>query len=103
MDLTKINLQSLVQDRQRKQTKKLKELQTNTPYRIFSAEVVAGLYGEQVVLNLQDQAIYLPNRVTEVYKKNLDHFTSQKYSIIYRGEVNCGFTEPLQSFEIIET
>nr|CAH7766648.1 unnamed protein product [Callosobruchus chinensis] len=95
IDLAKINLRSLVQDRQRKQTKKMKQLHANTPY--------PGLYGVQVVLNLQDQAIYLPNRVTEVYKKNLDHFTSHKYSIIYRGEVDCGSTEPLQSFEIIET
>nr|CAH7717962.1 unnamed protein product [Callosobruchus chinensis] len=36
----------------RKQTKKLKELDPHTSYRIFSAEVIAGLYGETVVLNL---------------------------------------------------
>nr|CAI5861197.1 unnamed protein product [Callosobruchus analis] len=55
-----------------KQTQKLKELLLNIAYRVLSAEDTGGLYSEQVILHLQDHSVYLPNRVTAVYKPNLD-------------------------------
>ncbi|VEN48390.1 unnamed protein product [Callosobruchus maculatus] len=76
------------------------QLPRDRPFRITSAEVISGLFGESIVLHLEDgQAVYLPNRVTEVYKKNLGFFSSKKYAVIYEGEVDCGYTEPLQSFK----
>nr|CAI5865744.1 unnamed protein product [Callosobruchus analis] len=74
----------------------------NIAYRVLSAGVIGGLYGEQVILHLQDHSVYLPNRVTAVYKPNLEHFSTQKYSLVYLGEVDCGFAETMQSFKIVE-
>nr|CAI5844921.1 unnamed protein product [Callosobruchus analis] len=101
MDLRKINAKSLM-PLQRKQTQRLKELLPNIAYRVLSAEVTGGLYGEQVILHLQDHSVYLANRVAAVYKQNLEHFFTQKYSLVYLGEVDCGLTEPMQSFKIVE-
>ncbi|VEN46728.1 unnamed protein product [Callosobruchus maculatus] len=99
MDLENINKRSLV----KKHIKKVKELPQGIAYRITSAEVTSGQFGKSVILNLADgQAVYSPNRVTEVYKKNLALFGSQKYAVIYEGEMDCGYTEPLQSFKVIE-
>ncbi|VEN39418.1 unnamed protein product [Callosobruchus maculatus] len=87
----------------KKHIEKIKELPQGIAYRISSAEVTSGQFGESIILNLADgQAIYLPNRVTEVYKRNLAFFASQKYAVIYEGEVDCGYIEPLQSFKVVE-
>ncbi|VEN55196.1 unnamed protein product [Callosobruchus maculatus] len=103
MDLEKLNSRSLVKGPNKKQIKKIKELPRDRPFRITSAEVTSGLFGESIVLHLEDgQAVYLPNRATEVYKKNLGFFSSKKYAVIYEGPVDCGYAEPLQSFKVIE-
>ncbi|VEN56440.1 unnamed protein product [Callosobruchus maculatus] len=101
MCLTILQVESRVRDASSsKADKKIKELPRDRPFRITSAEVISGLFGESIVLHLEDgQAVYLPNRVTEVYKKNLGFFSSKKYAVIYEG-VDCGYTEPLQSFKV---
>ncbi|VEN54573.1 unnamed protein product [Callosobruchus maculatus] len=102
MDLENINKRSLVKG-PKKYIKKIKELPQGIAYRISSAEVTSGQFGESIILNLADgQAVYLPNRVTEVYRRNLAFFASQKYAVIYEGEVDCGYIEPLQSLKVIE-
>lgn len=98
MDLQALNQQALIKH---KPIRKIKELTLNAPYKILSAKTVKGKFGKVVLLELEEYAVFLPNRMTEVFKGKESLFLNERYSIVYKGEKSVGAFVSSQ-FEIIE-
>lgn len=81
---------------------KIRELPIDVPFVILEAKIVKGKFGDSVLLELEDKVVFLPSRVTDCFKKNLEKFQSNKYTITFKGEEQVGSYQPAAKFEINE-
>lgn len=100
MDLKALNKNSLIEKRE--PAIKLKDLPENEKFKIFGAKIIKSRYGETILLNLGERDVFLPQRVTEDYRKHIEHFSSQKYAIVFKGLVDLGLKQRAASFEVVE-
>ncbi|CAH1113851.1 unnamed protein product [Psylliodes chrysocephalus] len=100
MDVNFLNKVSFMKEN--KQVVKLSDLPLNLPQKNFGAKITKGRFGDAVLLELEESVTFLPQRVTESYRPNLRHFIPEKYSIIFKGTVDVGKTNPALSFLIVE-
>lgn len=80
----------------------MSDLTPNTPFKIVAAKLVKGKFKKQILLELEENVVFLPDRVTEVYTPFITEFISKKYSIVFRELIDIGFHHPATTFEIIE-
>lgn len=98
MNLEQFNKQAFFQQ---KPTTKLRDLPKDTPQIIESIRVVNGQYGANILVELRDNVVFLPQRVTSFLRGKEAEFSNQKYLLIYRGLEKIGKHESPQ-FEIKE-
>ncbi|XP_050509174.1 uncharacterized protein LOC114338412 [Diabrotica virgifera virgifera] len=82
---------------------KLKDLTRDTPFKINAAKVVKAKYGEAVILELEENVVFLPHRVTKDYVPYLQEFSTKRYSLVFRGLQDIGNIHPAAKFEIVES
>ncbi|XP_057654728.1 matrix metalloproteinase-2-like [Diorhabda carinulata] len=87
---------------ERKPITKIQDLPLNTLRAIKKAKIVNSKFGESVLLDLDTEVVFLPQRVTSVYKPVIEEFEKEKYGIIFKGLVDVGKNQRLASFEIEE-
>ncbi|CAH1106787.1 unnamed protein product [Psylliodes chrysocephalus] len=102
MNLSELNKCSLIGEKANKPVVKLSTLPLDIPHTILAAKITKGKFGESVLVELDHAVTFLPNRVTELYRPSIKHFTASRYAIVYRGAVDTGKPQPAASFEIIE-
>lgn len=100
MDLKAINEISLLEGN--KPTKKLTELQADTPYSIIKGSIKKTKYGKAVLLELEEAVVFLPCRVTEVYAPYVKYFDEGRYCLVYKGTKAVNKPNPAVLFEIVE-
>lgn len=99
MDLAGINKKAFFTD---KPVKKLKDLTIQKPHLILDATLTTTAFGEAILLELADHKVFLPTRVTERFKDNLNRFQPEKYTIKFTGLRNFGKRNPAVEFLIEE-
>lgn len=87
-----------------KEAIKIQDLPINVPQIIENIQIVNSQYGDVPLLELERVKVFLPNRSTSIIKKNLEHFISAKYQLVYKGsrQLKNKKLKPMQEFEIIE-
>ncbi|KAG5876823.1 hypothetical protein JTB14_014153 [Gonioctena quinquepunctata] len=103
MDLKALNSISLLESNIPKPVIKLKNLIVGKQYKIHTAKLVQTKFGEAVLLELEENVVFLPQRVTDEYKPQIANFSPDKYAAIFRGTKDVGKTYPASSFEIVES
>lgn len=101
MNLTEINRMGVAAN---KPVVPLKSLILDTRYPIVRAKISNTKYGECVWLELEEVSCFLPKRVTNAFRSQIDKFSSQKYGLVFRGLLpsnNVNFSES-PKFEIVE-
>ncbi|CAH1972099.1 unnamed protein product [Acanthoscelides obtectus] len=83
MDLSKINQASSLADL--KPSIKLWELPINVPYLILGAKMTKGKFGESVLLDLEKNVVFLPGRLTQAFKSEIEKFKAAKYTVTFTG------------------
>ncbi|KAG5872852.1 hypothetical protein JTB14_017533 [Gonioctena quinquepunctata] len=63
---------------------KLKNLIVGKEYKIHTAKLVQTKFGEAVLLEIEENVVFLPQRVTDEYKPQIANFPLEKYA--YSGE-----------------
>ncbi|KAG5892291.1 hypothetical protein JTB14_020322 [Gonioctena quinquepunctata] len=86
-----------------KQVIKLKNLIVGKQYEIHTAELVQTKFGETVLLELEKNVVFLPQRETNEYKPQIAYFSPEKYAVIFRGTKDVEKPYPAASFGIIES
>ncbi|KAL3287157.1 hypothetical protein HHI36_001636 [Cryptolaemus montrouzieri] len=100
MDLLKIKKISAFIE---KPTTKLGDLPVNVIHKIFDGKLITSRYGGAVLLELPENQVFLPNKVTYIIKPNIDKFASRKYGLKFIGEkVLQSQPKPAAIFEIVE-
>ncbi|CAH1972753.1 unnamed protein product [Acanthoscelides obtectus] len=99
MDLTKINETSTLAGL--KPAVKLRELPSNGPHLILGAKITKGKFWESVLLELEKNVVFLPGRVTEGFKIQIDKFEAAKYTVTFTGLEEGNF-HPATKFLIKE-
>ncbi|KAG5864764.1 hypothetical protein JTB14_034517 [Gonioctena quinquepunctata] len=56
-----------------------------------------------VLLELDKNVVFLPQRVTDEYKPHIANFSPENYAVIFRGNKDVGKPYPAASFEIVES
>ncbi|KAG5866542.1 hypothetical protein JTB14_028464 [Gonioctena quinquepunctata] len=82
---------------------KLKNLIVGKQYKINTAKLVSTKFGETVLLELEKNVVFLPQRVTDEYKPHIANFSPDKYAVIFRETKDVGKPYPAASFEIVES
>lgn len=81
---------------------KLKDLPKDTPHRINSAKVHQGQFGAQILLELEENIVFLPKRVTDAFASHVNQFTPGKFSITFLGLQTFQRVSPRTLFKIEE-
>ncbi|KAK9877797.1 hypothetical protein WA026_019477 [Henosepilachna vigintioctopunctata] len=98
MDIKKINsVCSLV-----KPTLNLKDLPSNTVFPITNAYLKKRKFGTAILLELNDQFVYLPQRRTEVLKDKLNYLKEEIYGLKVTGLKEYANLPHSVLFEIVE-
>ncbi|KAJ8916437.1 hypothetical protein NQ315_014650 [Exocentrus adspersus] len=101
MDLNQNN--SVTNLHRKKDTRKLRDLPVNIAIPILSMKIIKTQFGKAALAELPEKFVFLSKRALSVVEENIDNFKGGKYSIIYRGQVECNKPNPAASFDIIET
>lgn len=99
VDLNKLNEVSHIR---RKETIKLKDLPENAPHPILSVKIVTTKFGRSVLVELEQYTVFLPKRIVASVEENIENFIPKKYSLIFKGLVDCNKVNPASNFEIVE-
>ncbi|KAL3279446.1 hypothetical protein HHI36_016957 [Cryptolaemus montrouzieri] len=100
MDLLKIKEISAFTE---KPTRKRGDLPVNVIHKISDGKLITRPYGEAVLLELAENQVFLPNRVTNIIKPNIDQFASRKYGLKFiREKVLQSQPKPAAISEIVE-
>ncbi|KAL1487824.1 hypothetical protein ABEB36_015474 [Hypothenemus hampei] len=86
MDLRQIN--SACRVALQKPIRKLQDLPINFPKEIVYAKQVSGKFVSQILLELEDCAVFLPKRATSVLENHVDNLKG--YRLVFRGTRNFG-------------
>ncbi|KAG5871771.1 hypothetical protein JTB14_023455 [Gonioctena quinquepunctata] len=103
MDLKALNSISLSESNIPKPVIKLKNLIMGEQYEIHTAKLVQTKFGKTVLLESEENVMFLPQRVTDEYKAQIANFLPEKYAVIFRGTKDVGKTYSATSFEIVES
>lgn len=98
MDLETLNRVCLAENE--KQLVKLQDLTINEKYSICKATIVNTKYGRSILLHLESKVVFLPQRVTNTFEPQLNHFAEGKYALIFKGTKDVRKPHPLILFEI---
>lgn len=98
MDLTALNKQALFEQ---KPSKRLRDLPKDQPFPILSMRVIKGKYGKCVIAELEENIVFLPNRMVPHITGKESQFLPKKYSLIFKDVKQIGSHETSQ-FEIVE-
>ncbi|KAG5877937.1 hypothetical protein JTB14_006844 [Gonioctena quinquepunctata] len=80
-----------------------RDLPKEIPQPIEEGRIVETKFGESVLLELGDgQVVFLPQRVTVTYSPYIEHFSTKKYCLVFRGCINTEKQYPVASFQIME-
>ena len=102
MDLQKIN--ATFQANADKPLIKLQELPVGEQQIILGAQIVKTKFGKSVLLELDENRVFLPKRVTDTFKPILSNFTVEgKYAVVFKEEKDIGKVNPMVIFEIAES
>ncbi|KAK9878324.1 hypothetical protein WA026_021339 [Henosepilachna vigintioctopunctata] len=74
----------------------------NTVFPITNANLKKGKFGTAILLELNDQFVYLPQRSTEVLKDKLNYLKDQIYGLKVTGLKEYANLSPSVLFEIVE-
>ncbi|KAG5893370.1 hypothetical protein JTB14_000134 [Gonioctena quinquepunctata] len=85
MHLKALNSISLLESNIPKPVIKLKNLIVGKQYEIHTAKLVHTKFGETVLLELEENVVFLPQRVIDEYKPHIANFSPEKYAVIFRG------------------
>lgn len=67
---------------------KVYNLPLDEPNLISQLELVNTKYGQAILAHVPGGKCFLPKRMTEPIKKNLENFETNKYVLIYRGRTD---------------
>ncbi|KAL1492587.1 hypothetical protein ABEB36_010827 [Hypothenemus hampei] len=81
MNLNQIN--SVCRVTPQKPVRSLQELTIDVPEEIISAKRVSGKFGPQILLELRESIVFLPQRVTDAIAHYVDALKG--YRIVFRG------------------
>lgn len=104
MDLNKINEMGTLSVKN-KEVVPLNTLELNCIHKILVAKLITTIYGDCILIEVEDKKIFLPKRATLVLKQHLDELNSQKYGIKFIGMKEIiGLTSltPLFQIELME-
>ncbi|KAG5865827.1 hypothetical protein JTB14_031337 [Gonioctena quinquepunctata] len=101
MDLNALNSISLLETKVPKPVIKLKNLIVGEQYKIYTAKLVQTKFGESVLLELEKNVVFLPQRVTDEYKPHIANFSPEKHAVIFRGTKDVGKPYSAASFVYI--
>lgn len=96
MDLEKLNAECAYED---KPTVKLRDLPCGEKFRILRASVIRTKYGQSILLDLENERIFLPKRSTEAVKQNIKYINEGGVHIRFTGVKDIGASHPVTSFE----
>ncbi|KAK9876461.1 hypothetical protein WA026_012780 [Henosepilachna vigintioctopunctata] len=85
-----------------KPLEKLKDLPIGVVYPILKLKIINGHYGESILVETEDFKVFLPRRVTEVFRPLIANFTPAKYGFRSLGIQEIGHFSPSTKFEIVE-
>ena len=102
MDLTQINLHCIAEDDAdgRKPVIKLQALTPGEPHRIYEAKTVTSHFGTCILLELLDNVLFLPKRVTESLTDHVGELIEGIYAVVFIGEKDVGQPNPLIQFKL---
>ncbi|KAL1487463.1 hypothetical protein ABEB36_015868 [Hypothenemus hampei] len=102
MNLSQIN--SVCRVTPQKPVRSLQELTIDAPEEILSAKRVSGKFGPQILLELKESVVFLPQRVTDAIAPHVDALKG--YRIVFHGtrQFNSHYYQHQQiaDFEILE-
>lgn len=64
---------------------KVQELPQEEKFKIIGLKIVNTRFGEAILAELDHSKVFLPKRVTEVYKAHLEEFSKNTYFLEYLG------------------
>lgn len=99
MDLNNINASAKCE---MKEKIKLNQLKLNEIYPIHNMKIIATVYGDTVLVELENNSIFLPKRMTSSIEQNIEKFVPGKYGLIYTGENLVYKQKNYSSFRIVE-
>ncbi|KAG5871432.1 hypothetical protein JTB14_002243 [Gonioctena quinquepunctata] len=102
MDLKALNSISLSESNIPKPVIKLKNLIVGEQYKTNTAKLLQTKFGGTVLLELEKNVMFLPQRVTDGYEPHLADFSTEKCAVIFRGTKDVGKPYPAASFEFVE-
>lgn len=76
---------------QYKPTRKMADMEINTPYKIYSARRCLTKFGERVILDLGDYQMFLPPRYAKTTEQSINQLNEQRFSVINKGSVGKTF------------
>ncbi|KAG5885054.1 hypothetical protein JTB14_033371 [Gonioctena quinquepunctata] len=89
MNLQALNNCSLIAERSN--CINVRNLPKDIPQPIEGGRIVKTKFGERVILDLEgDQVVFLSQRVTETYRSYIEHFSTKKYHLVFRGCIDTG-------------
>lgn len=104
MDLKSINESCLLESAEdQKPAIKLQELKPDKKYAVISSRVIQSKFGACVLVELDENVVFLPKRVTKSLESQVEYLVDKKYSIIFRGLKDVGQPNPMSLFEFIES
>ncbi|KAJ8909476.1 hypothetical protein NQ315_002673 [Exocentrus adspersus] len=99
MDLKSINTAAQIN---RLETVKLSDLKPDEPMLIKGIKIIQTTYGKSVLVDLGEKQVFLPRRIVESVEANITRFAPDKYTLTYKGIIDCGKLNPTYNFEIKE-
>ncbi|KAL1487677.1 hypothetical protein ABEB36_015654 [Hypothenemus hampei] len=81
---------------------KLNTLTVNQPYVVKSLNIVKTKFGEVVKAELEKNIVFLPQRVTEAFKKNVEKFEPGKYAITFKTMKTIDGLNPTPIFDFVK-
>jgi len=100
MNLNIIN--SVCRVASQKPIRSLQGLTVDQPEEIISAKLVSGRFGPQILLELKENSVFLPQRVTDVVSPYVSNLKG--YRVVFRGTRKFGEHNQYQQvdFEILD-
>lgn len=74
--------------------KQLTSLELDEKYKVLSAKITQGRYGKTVLLELEQNVVFLPKRyVNVITQQHIENFNSRRYAIVVNEIVKFGDKE----------
>lgn len=102
MDLTKINLVGLVESTFKPQLK-IKDMKIGHLYLVQNISVATTKYGKSVVVETEDNSIFLPKRMSDTLdSKTIENMNCSQLALVFRGLKPTGHINPAGMVEFIK-